>query len=61
MNEHGLYVQVVKAFVVLSAEYEARHDREQLVAELQKHVQISTAPYKYPRKVSSVLRFHDVQ
>lgn len=46
--------EVVKAFVVLSAEYEARHDREQLVAELQKHVQISTAPYKYPRKMEFV-------
>jgi len=42
---------VVKAFVVLRAQYEGS---EQLIAELQKHVQGVTAPYKYPRKIEFV-------
>ena len=43
--------EVVKAFVVLRAQYEGS---EQLIAELQKHVQGVTAPYKYPRKIEFV-------
>jgi len=46
----------VKAFVVLSNEYK-EHDRQQLVQELQKHVQTNTAPYKYPRKVRHLCFF----
>ena len=43
--------EVVKAFIVLRAEYEGS---DQLIAELQKHVQRITAPYKYPRKIEFV-------
>uniref|UniRef100_UPI003AAC4940 acyl-coenzyme A synthetase ACSM3, mitochondrial n=1 Tax=Centroberyx gerrardi TaxID=166262 RepID=UPI003AAC4940 len=45
--------EVVKAFVVLTAEYRS-HDKEQLVKDLQTHVKRMTAPYKYPRKVEFV-------
>ncbi|XP_015215308.2 acyl-coenzyme A synthetase ACSM3, mitochondrial isoform X2 [Lepisosteus oculatus] len=45
--------EVVKAFVVLTPEY-AAHDKQQLAAELQKHVKQVTAPYKYPRKIEFV-------
>lgn len=40
--------EVVKAFVVLSSEYQASDD---LMRELQNHVKSVTAPYKYPRKL----------
>lgn len=43
--------EVVKAFVVLRPQYQGS---EQLIAELQKHVQRITAPYKYPRKIEFV-------
>ncbi|MCP4024037.1 MAG: AMP-binding protein [Desulfobacteraceae bacterium] len=43
--------EVVKAFVILSAQYEASDD---LVKELQNHVKTTTAPYKYPRKIEFV-------
>uniref|UniRef100_A0AAY4AP68 medium-chain acyl-CoA ligase n=1 Tax=Denticeps clupeoides TaxID=299321 RepID=A0AAY4AP68_9TELE len=42
--------EVVKAFVVLTAEYKTRN-KDELRAEIQKHVKKVTAPYKYPRKV----------
>ncbi|CAL8345418.1 unnamed protein product [Merluccius merluccius] len=45
--------EVVKAFIVLTAEYE-RCDKSQLVADLQTHVKQVTAPYKYPRKIEFV-------
>ncbi|CAL8367796.1 unnamed protein product [Boreogadus saida] len=45
--------EVVKAFIVLTAEYES-HDKSQLVADLQTHVKQVTAPYKYPRKIEFV-------
>ena len=44
--------QVVKAFVVLSQQCK-NQDLESLTDELQNHVKQTTAPYKYPRKVSS--------
>ncbi|KAM9057664.1 LOW QUALITY PROTEIN: acyl-coenzyme A synthetase ACSM4, mitochondrial-like [Megaptera novaeangliae] len=46
-------VQVVKAFVVLSAPFKSSNP-EKLTLELQDHVKKSTAPYKCPRKVEFV-------
>eukprot|EP00069_Balaena_mysticetus_P010892 bmy_20954T0 len=46
-------VQVVKAFVVLSAPFKSSNP-EKLTLELQDHVKKTTAPYKYPRKASIV-------
>lgn len=46
--------QVVKAFVVLAPQFRSR-DPDQLTRELQQHVKSVTAPYKYPRKVSTGL------
>ncbi len=43
--------QVVKAFVVLTADHKSR-DHKELIQELQTHVKTVTAPYKYPRKVT---------
>jgi acetyl-CoA synthetase len=43
--------QRVKAFVVLSDEYQPS---ETLVKELQEHVKKTTAPYKYPREIEFV-------
>lgn len=45
--------QVVKATIVLSAEYKAKAG-EELVKEIQNHVKRVTAPYKYPRVVEFV-------
>lgn len=45
-------LQVVKAFVVLSHSFKSQ-DPEKLASELQEHVKKVTAPYKYPRKVST--------
>uniref|UniRef100_A0A8C7I3J6 medium-chain acyl-CoA ligase n=1 Tax=Oncorhynchus kisutch TaxID=8019 RepID=A0A8C7I3J6_ONCKI len=45
--------EVVKAFVVLTAEYKSQ-DQDQLKKELQMYVKKVTAPYKYPRKVEFV-------
>ena len=45
--------QVVKATIVLSADYKARAD-EVLIKELQNHVKRVTAPYKYPRVIEFV-------
>ncbi|RXN20096.1 acyl-coenzyme A synthetase mitochondrial isoform X3 [Labeo rohita] len=45
--------EVVKAFVVLTADYKSREDKE-LIKELQTHVKTVTAPYKYPRKIEFV-------
>ena len=42
--------EVVKAFIVLTKDYED-HDKEKLTVELQEHVKQITAAYKYPRKV----------
>ncbi|XP_031798238.1 acyl-coenzyme A synthetase ACSM3, mitochondrial isoform X10 [Sarcophilus harrisii] len=45
--------EVVKAFVILKAEYKS-HDPEKIKNALQEHVKKTTAPYKYPRKVEFV-------
>lgn len=45
--------EVVKAFVVLAADYKDQEPADLVVA-LQDHVKRSTAPYKYPRKVEFV-------
>uniref|UniRef100_A0A674AZW6 medium-chain acyl-CoA ligase n=1 Tax=Salmo trutta TaxID=8032 RepID=A0A674AZW6_SALTR len=45
--------EVVKAFVVLTAEYKSQ-DQDQLKKELQTYVKKVTAPYKYPRKIEFV-------
>lgn len=45
--------QLVKATVVLSAEYKEKAG-EELIKELQNHVKHTTAPYKYPRVVEFV-------
>ncbi|XP_045141938.1 acyl-coenzyme A synthetase ACSM1, mitochondrial [Echinops telfairi] len=45
--------EVVKAFIVLTPQFQS-HDQDQLTKELQQHVKIVTAPYKYPRKVEFV-------
>ncbi|XP_006153357.1 acyl-coenzyme A synthetase ACSM1, mitochondrial [Tupaia chinensis] len=45
--------EVVKAFIVLTPQF-LSHDRDQLTKELQEHVKLVTAPYKYPRKVEFV-------
>ncbi|XP_038048324.1 acyl-coenzyme A synthetase ACSM3, mitochondrial-like [Patiria miniata] len=42
--------EVVKAFIVLTADYKSE-DKEQLTQEIQNHVKSITAPYKYPRKI----------
>lgn len=44
--------EVVKAFIVLNPNYKS-YDQDQLKKEIQEHVKKSTAPYKYPRKVST--------
>ncbi|XP_073071590.1 acyl-coenzyme A synthetase ACSM1, mitochondrial-like isoform X2 [Manis javanica] len=46
--------EVVKAFIVLTPNF-LSHDKDQLTKELQQHVKSMTAPYKYPRKVVSIL------
>ncbi|XP_047636327.1 acyl-coenzyme A synthetase ACSM2B, mitochondrial-like [Phacochoerus africanus] len=46
--------EVVKAFVVLDPQF-LSHDMDQLTKELQQHVKLVTAPYKYPRKIEFVL------
>ena len=46
----GSLLQVVKAFIVLNSEFSCR-DPDELTKELQQHVKLVTAPYKYPRKV----------
>jgi len=48
----------VKAFIVLTADY-ASHDQQQLIEQLQEHARNATAPYKYPRKVSSMISSAD--
>ncbi|XP_067308739.1 acyl-coenzyme A synthetase ACSM3, mitochondrial isoform X2 [Pseudorasbora parva] len=45
--------EVVKAFVVLTADFKFR-DHKELIKELQAHVKTVTAPYKYPRKIEFV-------
>ena len=45
--------QVVKATIVLTKEYKDKGD-EALIKELQNHVKVNTAPYKYPRIVEFV-------
>jgi acyl-coenzyme A synthetase/AMP-(fatty) acid ligase len=42
---------IVKAFVVLTVDYEPS---EELVKELQEHSKSITAPYKYPREIEFV-------
>jgi acetyl-CoA synthetase len=42
---------IVKAFIVLKQGYEPS---EKLVREIQEHVKVVTAPYKYPRKIEFV-------
>jgi len=43
--------EVVKAFIILTAEYTGS---DSLIKELQNHVKAVTAPYKYPRKIEFV-------
>ena len=43
--------EVVKAFIILRPGYAAS---DALVKEIQQHVQKTTAPYKYPRKIEFV-------
>ncbi len=43
--------EVVKAFIILTAEYTGS---DALIKELQNHVKAVTAPYKYPRKIEFV-------
>ncbi|MEG1838504.1 MAG: AMP-binding protein [Bacteroidaceae bacterium] len=45
--------QVVKATIVLAADYKQRADAD-LIKELQNHVKRTTAPYKYPRVIEFV-------
>ncbi|CAD7683603.1 unnamed protein product [Nyctereutes procyonoides] len=45
--------EVVKAFIVLSPAYSSQ-DPKKLTQELQEHVKMETAPYKYPRKMAFV-------
>lgn len=45
--------QVVKATIVLTKQYKDKGD-EALIKELQNHVKVNTAPYKYPRIVEFV-------
>ena len=45
--------QVVKATIVLSAEYKCKAG-EELIKEIQDHVKRTTAPYKYPRIIEFV-------
>ena len=42
---------IVKAFVILAAGYEASNE---LTADIQNHVKTTTAPYKYPREIEYV-------
>ena len=44
--------EVVKAFIVRAESYRDA-EKDSLIKELQEHVKTTTAPYKYPRKVSS--------
>ena len=45
--------QVVKATIVLAKEYRDA-DKQELIKEIQQHVKVTTAPYKYPRVVEFV-------
>ena len=45
--------EVVKAFVVLTSEFESA-DRAKLVTDLQTFCKENAAPYKYPRKIQFV-------
>ncbi|MEL6283783.1 MAG: AMP-binding protein [Pseudomonadota bacterium] len=45
--------EVVKAFVILKDDWKARGDGA-LIPELQNHVKVETAPYKYPRAIEFV-------
>ncbi|XP_072044595.1 acyl-coenzyme A synthetase ACSM3, mitochondrial-like isoform X2 [Amphiura filiformis] len=45
--------EVVKAFIVLTKDYQD-HDQTELTTQLQEHVKHITAPYKYPRKIDFV-------
>ncbi|KAM0748538.1 acetyl-CoA synthetase-like protein [Meredithblackwellia eburnea MCA 4105] len=51
-------LEIVKAFVILSAEYSHLYGNEEklreLTAELQKHCREVTAPFKYPREIEYV-------
>jgi acetyl-CoA synthetase len=50
--------QVVKATIVLRAEYKGKADvpeeRARLVKDIQEHVKATTAPYKYPRVIEFI-------
>lgn len=46
--------QIVKATIILSAEYRDFPDKEALVKEIQNHVKKVSAPYKYPRVIEFV-------
>lgn len=50
--------EIVKAFIVLSAEYSSTFGdaaaMKALTAELQKHCREATAPFKYPREIEFI-------
>jgi len=46
--------QIIKATVILSKEYRDCPDRETLIKEIQNHVKMVSAPYKYPRLIEFV-------
>ncbi|XP_074647296.1 acyl-coenzyme A synthetase ACSM3, mitochondrial-like isoform X2 [Tubulanus polymorphus] len=46
--------EVVKAFIVLTPQYEKYEDKEGLKKDIQNHVKQVAAPYKYPRKIEFV-------
>jgi medium-chain acyl-CoA synthetase len=46
--------EVVKAFVVLTADYRLENDAHVIVRELQDFCKQNAAPYKYPRRIQIV-------
>lgn len=50
-----IFILGSKAFIVLNPDYKS-HDQEQLKKEIQEHVKRNTAPYKYPRKVGTLIK-----
>jgi len=46
--------QIIKATIILSKEYRDCPDRETLIKEIQNHVKMVSAPYKYPRLIEFV-------
>jgi acetyl-CoA synthetase len=46
--------QIIKATIILSKEYRDCPDKETLIKEIQNHVKMVSAPYKYPRLIEFV-------